>query len=139
MRRACSLVGVLLLTACGPGTGARQEGDLTAIWRAGPPLPSPVTNNAVAAVEVDGTVAVFSFLGLDSTKVWSGVTDVAYRWDVGSGGWRTIEPVPGPGRLASTAQVVGGLVYLIGGYTVAEDGAERSVPNVDVYDPVTDG
>ena len=136
--RCLAVASVLLITACGPSTGAIPEDDLTAIWRAGPPLPAPITNNAVAAVDVDGTVAVFSFLGLDSTKLWSGVTDVAYRWDVGSDAWRTITPVPGPGRLASTAQVVGGLVYVIGGYTVAED-AERSVPNVDIYDPVTDG
>ena len=132
------VAATLLITACGPGTEASREEDPAAIWRAGPPLPAPVTNNAVAALELDGAVAVFSFLGLDSSKLWSGVTDVAYRWDVGSDAWRTVDPVPGPGRLAATAQVVRGLVYVIGGYTVAEDGAERSVPNVDVYDPVTD-
>ena len=132
------MIVALLLAACGPSAGSSPEQGLATVWNAGPPLPSPVTNNAVAAVEVGGTVAVFSLLGLDSTKLWSGVTNVAYRWDVGSDLWRTIDPVPGPGRLASTAQVVGGLIYLIGGYTVAQDGAERSVPNVDVYDPVTD-
>jgi N-acetylneuraminic acid mutarotase len=87
-------------------------------------------------VETDDGVAVFSFLGMDSTKVWSGVTNAAYRWDVGSPGeWRSIEHVPGPGRLAATAQVVGGRVFVLGGYTVAEDGGERSVPDVNIYDP----
>ena len=124
--------------ACARVTDFTGEDELTPIWRAGPPLPAPITNNAVAALEVDGAVVVFSFLGLDSTKLWGGVTDAAYRWDVDSDAWRTIDPVPGPGRLASTAQVVKGLVYVIGGYTVAEDGTERSVPNVDVYDPATD-
>jgi N-acetylneuraminic acid mutarotase len=75
---------------------------------------------------------------MDSTKVWSGVTNVAYRWDVDDGGWRAIEPVPGPGRLASTAQVVDGRIYLFGGYTVAEDGSERSLPDVAIYDPVAE-
>ncbi|NNF26496.1 MAG: hypothetical protein HKN73_04630, partial [Gemmatimonadetes bacterium] len=39
---------------------------------------------------------------------------------------------------AATAESWGGKVYLFGGYTVAEDGTERSVPNVDVFDPATD-
>lgn len=106
------------------------------LWRRGPDLPQPITNNAVAAVEIDGVTSVFTFLGLDSTKVWSGVTDVAYRWDVGDSAWTEIAPVPGPGRLASTAQVVDGRIYVIGGYTVAEDGSERSLPDVAIYDPV---
>lgn len=108
------------------------------IWQAGPSLPRPVTNNAVAAAQLGDRVSVFSFLGLDSTKAWSGVTDAAFRWDVGDGEWRELDPVPGPGRLAATAQVVGGRVYVIGGYTVAEDGAERSVPDVNVFDPATE-
>lgn len=109
------------------------------VWKAGPPLPAPVSNNAVAAVPTDDGVSVFSFMGMDSTRGWDGVTDVAYRWDVGSDAWRTLTPVPGPGRLASTAQRVGDRIYLFGGYTVAEDGTERSVPDVNVYDPATGG
>ena len=128
----------LMAAACAPSTDSSNEAARAPIWLAGPSLPAPVTNNAVAALEIDGAVAVFSFLGLDSSKLWGGVTDAAYRWDVDSGAWRTIEPVPGPGRLASTAQVVKGLIYVIGGYTVAEDGEERSLPNVDVYDPVSE-
>jgi hypothetical protein len=107
-------------------------------WQAGPSLPHPITNNAVAAVDTPDGVAVFSFLGLDSTKVWNGVTNAAFRWDTSEDSWQTMEPVPGPGRLASTAQVVNGLIYVIGGYTVAEDGSEESVPDVNVYDPATD-
>ncbi len=126
-----------LFGACGPVEEATPLDDRGVIWKAGPPLPQPTTNNAVAAVATAEGVAVFSFLGLDSTKAWSGVTDAAYRWDVGSATWQTLEPVPGPARLASTAQVVDGRVYVIGGYTVAENGEERSVPDVDVYDPAT--
>ena len=36
------------------------------------------------------------------------------------------------------AQAVGEKVYVFGGYTVAADGAERSVPDVVVYDVATD-
>ena len=105
-------------------------------WVAGPSLPQPIANNAVAAVDLEGEVSVFSFLGIDSTKAWDGVTNSAYRWDVGTDAWREIEPVPGPGRLAPTVQVVDGLIYVIGGYTVAEDGSEVSLPDVAIYDPV---
>ncbi len=103
-----------------------------------PPLPMAVANNAVAAVENGDGWSLFSFLGIDSTKIWRGVTDVSYRWDVGTAAWRRIEPPPGPARLAATAQTVGGRIYLFGGYTVAEDGAEQSVPAVDVFDPITE-
>jgi len=137
---------LLAATAMAAGCSGLQDGTASTegVWLTGPDLPQPVTNNAVAAVRTETGMAVFSFLGLDSTKLWSGVTDAAYQWDaeLGDGGWagtwRTIEPVPGPGRLAATAQVVGGLVYVIGGYTVAEDGSERSVPDVNVYDPRTE-
>jgi hypothetical protein len=124
--------------ACADTTGSERENRQGVVWRAGPALPQPITNNAVAAIESDLGVAVFSFLGLDSTKVWDGITNAAYRWDVGSDAWITVAEVPGPGRLASTAQVIDGLIYLIGGYTVAADGQERSVPDVNVYDPASD-
>jgi N-acetylneuraminic acid mutarotase len=107
------------------------------VWQAGPGLPAPVSNNAVAAVETAEGVSVFSFMGMDESRMWSGVTDAAYRWDVGTDAWTEIESVPGGGRLASTAQVVDGRIYVIGGYTVAEDGTEVSVPDVNVLDPET--
>ena len=110
---------------------------LAQIWTAAPPLPAPTANNAVAAWSDGTTRTVYSFLGLDSTKVWSGLTNRAFAWTVGEPGWREIDPVPGPGRLAATAQTVGDRVYLFGGYTVAEDGSERSVPDVNVFDPGT--
>jgi hypothetical protein len=110
-----------------------------AVWQEGPPLPHPTGNNAVAAVAGADGVVVLSILGIDSTKIWSGVSNAAYRWDVGTDvGWREIDPLPGSGRLAPTVQVVDGRVFVFGGYTVAEDGAEASVPDVNVYDPVAD-
>lgn len=102
-----------------------------------PSLPAPVTNNAVAAVEIDGRWHVYSFLGLDSTKRWSGVMSRAFEWAWGDDAWTPIEAPAGAGRLAATAQVVRGRVYLFGGYTVGADGSEKSLPNVDVWDPRT--
>jgi N-acetylneuraminic acid mutarotase len=136
-----AIVLALCATGCGVTADQTAPGDTDApevVWREGPRLPQPITNNTVAAIEIDGEISVFSFLGLDSTKVWSGVTNAAYRWDVGVDQWAAIDPVPGPGRLAATAQVVDGRIYVIGGYTVAEDGGERSLPDVAIYDPSSD-
>lgn len=96
-----------------------------------------MANNAVAAQVVDGRSEVYSFLGIDSTLIWSGVGSWAYRWYVDEAHWEELPPVPGPGRLAATAQTVGGRVYLLGGYTVDSTGAESSLPNVDVFDPLS--
>lgn len=125
-----SLYLILLVSA------TAQVQNLT--WATAPPLPEPRANNAVAAVTTSRGPAVFSFLGLDTTKAWNGVRSEAYRWDVGGASWRTVAPVPGPGRLAATAQAVRGKIYLFGGYTVGRDGAEKSLPNVDIYDPESD-
>lgn len=114
---------------------AAQTLNLT--WTEGPPLPEARANNAVAAVQATEGMDVYSFLGLDGTRRWDGVRTDAYRWRVGDRSWQRLPPVPGPGRLAGTAQVVGGKIYLFGGYTVAQDGSERSVPHVDIFDPTT--
>lgn len=103
-----------------------------------PPLPIAVANNAVASVTTPAGVTALSFLGIESTKRWDGVTRAAFRWDAGDAAWRRTAPVPGPARLAATAQTVGGKVYVFGGYTVATDGAERSVPDLAIYDPILD-
>ncbi len=104
-------------------------------WTPAPPLPSPVANNAVAVLTGPDAVTVFSFMGLGPSKSWDAVTDAAYAWTIGDSVWTAVPPVPGPGRLAATAQGLGGKVYLFGGYTVAEDGSEASLPDVDIYDP----
>ncbi len=109
-----------------------------AVWTSGPPLPNAVTNNAVAAVVTPEGPAVFSFLGLDSTKRWDGIVTASFRWNIGEPRWSVIAPVPGRGRLAATAQAWRGRIFLFGGYTVDTDGTEHSVPQVDVYDPAAD-
>lgn len=101
-----------------------------------PALPLPVTNAAVASGLIDGEPIVFSALGMDSTKRWSGITRRAHSWSAGSPRWRQLPDVPGTvGRLAATAQVVRGRLFVFGGYTVDSAGAERSVANVDIFEP----
>jgi hypothetical protein len=106
--------------------------------RAIPPLPVPVTNNAVATLDDGPGAGVYSLLGIDTTKRWSGITRDAWVLPHGASRWVALPPVPGPvGRLASLAFGVRGRVILLGGYTVDAAGQERSLPNVDIWDPAT--
>lgn len=123
-------VAVLVLSACGQGRISSAQVTI-------PDLPMAVTNNAVAIDTTGGTVTLYSFLGLDSTKHHDGITRRAFRLTLGNDRWEELPPVPGPrGRLAATAQIIRGEVIVIGGYTVDSTGAERSVPEVDIWDPV---
>lgn len=135
--RPAFLAAALFLGACGaPEVPEREEPSVVA-WHVGPPLPSPVASNVVVALELEGDIAVFSFLGTDSLR--RGATNAAYRWDLeDERGWREISPVPGRGRIGATGQVVGGRVYLFGGSTVGADGTAQAVGDVSVYDPVAD-
>ncbi len=104
-----------------------------------PTLPMPVANNAVAIGTIGGRSWVFSLLGIDSTTRWSGITRAAFAWSPGMAAWRRLPDVPGTvGRLAATAQVVRGKVYLFGGYTVDSAGGERSLDVVDVWEPAAE-
>jgi N-acetylneuraminic acid mutarotase len=100
------------------------------VW---PDLPQPVSNNSVTSQEQGGRTLIFSLLGIGSRKTYDAITNAGYFLDTGAGRWSTLPPVPGPGRLASTAQSLGGRVYLFGGYTVNAQGTEHSLPNLDIY------
>ncbi len=108
-------------------------------WEASTPMPEKLSNNAVAALTLNDTCYVFSFLGIDSTKIWSGITQNAYRLNTVTGVWKQIASVPGNvGRIAASAQAFRGEIYIFGGYSVAISGNETTWANVDIYDPVTD-
>ncbi len=134
-----ALWGLAGISAVGCGSPPADPGTSAAdpVWSAAPDLPRSVANNAVVGMDLDGESHIYSFMGIDTTKRWDGVVSWAFRWVVGSNAWEDLPPVPGPGRLAGTAEVWGGKAYVFGGYTVAADGAEASVPNVDVFDPAT--
>jgi len=101
-------------------------------------LPEPVSNNAVAAASVDGREMAYSFAGLKAGKTWRDVTADAYACDLAAGTCAEIAGLPdGVGRLAASAAAIGGRIAVFGGYTVAEDGAERSTPEVWLFDPET--
>jgi hypothetical protein len=100
-----------------------------------PELPEAVSNNAVALLAGEDGIHLYSMLGLKSGKTWRDASSGAMHYFSVKGGadgtWENIESVPGgKGRLAASAVAVGGEVYVFGGYTVAEDGSEQSIPAV---------
>ncbi len=121
-------------SSCVSGPKPTGGGERLADW---PALPSPVSNNAVASIEVGGKSYLFSFNGLGSGKTWRDVGSSAFQYEVGSDAWVELDDVPGAeGRLATVAVGVDDGVFVFGGYTVAEDGSEKSAPWVHRYDPV---
>ena len=102
-------------------------------------MPEPVTNQAITFAKVNGEGFVYSFAGLDSTKLFSGIHQKGFKYDVVNDVWQEIDPLPsGNGRIAAGASRVKDKIYIIGGYEVFEDDSEISVDLVHVYDPSTD-
>lgn len=102
-------------------------------------MPEPVSNNAVVAADAGGKTYVYSFCGIDSSKIWSGIHLKAWRYDVSENEWLQLPDVPDPngGKIAAAANTVNGKIYLIGGYHVAQSGSETSSNKVHVFDPET--
>jgi hypothetical protein len=95
-------------------------------------MPEGVSNNAVAT---NGT-HVYSFMGIDSTKLFSGIHLRSFRYDIPNDVWDTIAPVPDNlSRIAAAASAVKGKIYVIGGYHVYSNGSEVSSNKVFIYDP----
>lgn len=96
-----------------------------------PALNQPVSNNAVALVSTDQGDYLYSFLGLGSGKTWQDTSLEASVLTPGASTWTELGAVPGAsGRLAAAAVSAGGAAWLFGGYTVAADGSEESIPGV---------
>jgi len=101
-------------------------------------MPQAVSNNAVALVPNESGFHLYSALGLTSGKTWQDTSSAAYQFDSQTGRWSNAGELPGPGgRLAASAVVVNGHVYVFGGYTVAEDGSEQSTPGVYRLEPAS--
>lgn len=98
-------------------------------------LPESITNNSVAEGFIEERSYVFSFGGLDSTKLFSGIHLRSYKLDVSSNTWEQITDLPDTlGKIASAASRVNDKIYIIGGYHVFRDGSERSSNKVHRYD-----
>lgn len=107
-----------------------------------PPLPEPVSNNAVALVTIDNMQYLLSFMGLGENKDHHAVHNKVWALKLGDEQWQSKSAVPSSlplkGRLASIAVAIKEDAYLFGGYTVAEDHSEISSPDNFKYQLKTD-
>lgn len=109
------------------------------LWNITPmaPLPEPVSNNAVSSAQVGDTAYVYSFGGIDSTKVFSGIHLRSYRYNTLADRWDNLASMPDTlGKIAAGASRVGQVIYIMGGYHVFANGGERSSNKVHRFDVV---
>ncbi len=92
-----------------------------------PNLPEAVTNNAVCEGFQKDTTFLFTFGGLDNTKLYSGIHLRSYRYNTISKEWQSIPSLPDTkGKIAAGASRIGDTIYIVGGYHVAANGTETS-------------
>ncbi|PCJ89506.1 MAG: hypothetical protein COA57_01895 [Flavobacteriales bacterium] len=98
-------------------------------------MPEPVTNNAVCEGFVNGVPYVYSFGGLDSTKLYSGIHLRSFRYNTQTDTWEQIPDLPDTlGKIAAAANRVEDTIYIIGGYHVFANGNELSSNKVHRFD-----
>lgn len=98
----------------------------------------PVSNNAVVEGWANDTGYVYSFGGIDTTKIWSGIHLRSFRYNTISDVWDTIPSLPDTlGKIAAAASWVDSIIYIIGGYHVYANHNEASSAKVHRFDPRT--
>lgn len=108
-------------------------------WTELSPMPFKTSNNAVCEAVINGNEFVYSFAGIDSTKVYSGIHNRSFKYDVSANNWTEIAPLPDSmTKIAAGASFVNGKIYIIGGYSVFANSNEVSSNRVHIYNPATD-
>jgi N-acetylneuraminic acid mutarotase len=103
------------------------------------PLPAPLSNNAVASLKTRVGLRLYSVMGIGPKKTWDAVSNAVYSLDPKTGEWSEVRPVPGTaGRIAAVAAGARDHVFLFGGYVLDAQGGETTLPDVSVYDPLSD-
>ena len=109
------------------------------VWSQKLRLPEPVTNQSSALLQKDASRYIYTFFGLDATKKWSGVHNKVLRLNIGTGESKSVGNVPdGMGRLASAGSAINNKAYVVGGYTVFENGKEKSSRSLFIFNPQTE-
>ena len=107
-------------------------------WTQKTDMPFANANNAVTQGEMAGNAYVFSFGGIDTSKIYSGINKRAFRYDVTNDVWDEIDTLPVILPLvASSANTVKNKIYILGGYHVQSNGSETSSDEVIIYNPET--
>lgn len=111
-------------------------------WTELPPLPEPISNNAVTSVDHgDGSWTLYSFMGMTPpATTLVDATLASYKLEWPGGAWERIADAPGDVRgrakVAASAVTARGHVYLIGGYTPARN--ETTEKRLFRYNPIAD-
>jgi hypothetical protein len=101
-------------------------------------IPTSISNNAVSQGYKNGEPFVFSFAGIDNSKIYSGISLLSYAYDVNADSWTSLPDLPDTlGKIAASASTVKNKIYIIGGYHVLANGNEISSNKVHVFDPET--
>ncbi len=123
MKMLTGLFALVLLSACQSNPHVSK-------------LPNAVSNNAVALINAENGLELYSFFGISQGKTWQDIQNTGYRYSQNS--WSSIKmPLNSKPVLAATAVSIDDQVYLIGGYTVAEDQSEKSVAEIYKLDTAT--
>lgn len=108
-------------------------------WTVLDTMPTKISNNAVTDAEIGGEKYVFSFGGIDTTKIYSGINQRAFKYRVGTDTWTEIGPLPSTlTNIAAGASTVKNKIYILGGYHVNANNSEISSNEVIIYNPSTD-
>lgn len=101
--------------------------------------PEKISNSAIESIEYDGKWYVYTFSGIDSTKLFSGIHNRCYKYSVSDNTWSQISNLPsGQDRIAAGASRIKNKIYILGGYEVFANENEVSINNLHVFDPKTD-
>ncbi len=115
-RSALLLLLLTSLSACGQHSR----------WQPLPSLPLPIANNAVTSIVHGGDRAtVYSFMGITDPTDDATITGASFRLDLPGGSWERIAdapPLEGRAKIGASAISVGDRIFLLGGYTVSDDG-----------------
>jgi hypothetical protein len=91
------------------------------------PLPTASSNGAISTGEINGDKFIYYWAGIDSTLIYSGINQFGYRYNLANNSWESLPPIPDDvGKIAFSASRIGDIIYLVGGYSVAANGAELS-------------
>lgn len=96
----------------------------------------PISNNAVAIIPgLSNNPSIYSFAGIDSTKIYSGVTINTQVYDVATDIWMGGQNMPTlKPTIAGSAAAFNNILYYFGGYTVLVNGNELSNDEVIRFD-----
>lgn len=107
-------------------------------WTELPNMPFHISNNAVSHGMVNDTPYVYTFSGIDTTKLFSGINLTSMRYNTVSGEWSILPDLPDTlGKIAAAASTINNIIYIMGGYHVFENSSELSSNRVHRFNPET--